>query len=382
MNSSYIKSISRAWIEVDLDAIIHNMYLVRRVQQGTAIMPIVKAEAYGHGLVAISKLLDREDIAFLGVANVLEAKKIHDAGVLTKPFILGATFPGEREEIVKNDWRCIISTLEDLSDFEQISKKYGKIFNVHLAVDTGMGREGFAPHELGNALNKLNHSTNIKLEGIMTHCPAADVDIQYTENEIRLFEKCVKLVECHHTLKYKSIASSACALGYKLQCSNLVRLGLLTYGIPPIDSDLCNELRPTLFFFARVLTVRELQAGSTISYGCTYKVSKNMRVATLGVGYACGWSRHLSQSPAKVYINGHYCSLLGRVTMDQIVVDVTHLPCVKSGDIAELIGKHITVNQLAEWAGTIGCEIYARLGSRVPRIYKSNTPQVINTRSV
>ena len=364
-----IESPPRAWVDVDLEAIAHNLDIARQALPDTELMPVIKAGAYGHGLEPVARRLDTDGIAFFGVANAGEARRLSRAGVRTKPFILGPTFPEEREEIVLNNWCATISTLEEAEHFQSLAALYDKPFTVHLAVDTGMGREGFLPHQLGGIVEPLKKMPNLVVDGVMSHFPSADEDVPFTQNEIAQFTDCVEMLQAHFSLRYRHIAASAGELGYEVPVANLARPGLLLYGVGPMASIYDGVLRPTLKLSSRVSLVRELPAGHGVAYGRTYITDKPTRVATIGIGYADGWPRSISGQGARVYINGPYCPMLGRVTMDQIMADVTHVPSVAPGDEVELIGPHIPVAEVAEKAGTIVWTIFTGLGPRLPRMY-------------
>ena len=175
----------------------------------------------------------------------------------------------------------------------------------------------------------------------------------------------------HFRLRYRHIAASAGELGYEVPIANLARPGLLLYGVAPMASVYDGLLRPTLRLYSRVAVVRELPAGHGVAYGRTYITDKPTRVATIGIGYADGWPRSLSGKGARVYINGHYCTMLGRVTMDQIMVDVTHMPRVQPGDVAEIMGPNVPWSELTSRARTIPSNIITSISGRVPRVYKS-----------
>lgn len=360
---------SRAWVDVDLEAIAHNLDIVRQALPETELMPVIKAGAYGHGLEPVARRLDKDGISFFGVANAGEARRLSQAGIRTKPFILGPTFPEEREEIVLNNWCCTLSSIEEARHFQSLAEMYDKTFLVHLAVDTGMGREGFLPEQLGSVCEPLRAMKNLVVDGVMSHFPVADEDVPDTQDEIGLFTRCVETLQQHFRLRYRHIAASAGELGYEVPIANLARPGLLLYGVAPMASIYDGVLRPTLRLSSRVSLVRELPAGHGVSYGRTYVTKRPTLVATIGIGYADGWSRHLSGKGARVYLNGHYCPMLGRVTMDQIMADVTDVPFVAPGDEVELIGPHIPVTEVAKLAGTIVWEIFTGLGPRLPRLY-------------
>lgn len=367
-------SVHRAWAEVDTESIVYNLNIIRREAQGGYIMPVVKANAYGHGLELVVRRLDREDVAFFGVANVGEARRVIDAGVGTRPFILGPSLPEEREEIVQRSWGGIISSVEEIAHFESLCAAHpDSKCSLHLALDTGMGREGFLPQDLAEVVQRLQASPHLRLEGLMSHYAAADEDAAFTQEQYRLFSNAHKEVARCFPLLYRHITASAGLITNSLVPENLARPGLLLYGISPIpENPLSAELRPALRLLSRVVLVRSLPAGHTVSYGHTYTTRKPVtRVATVGIGYADGWPRRIATQRAFVYIAGKPCRILGRITMDMIMVDVTQVPNVCVGDEVELIGPHQPVTKVAKWAGTIPWEILTGLGVRLPRIEKS-----------
>lgn len=359
----------RAWVDVSLEAIAHNLDVARQATPDSALMPVIKAGAYGHGLEPVARRLDADGITFFGVANAGEARRLSRAGVRTKPFILGPSFPEEREEIVLNNWCATISSLDEAEHFNRLAQLYDKTFLVHLAVDTGMGREGFLPHELTAVVPSLKKMSHLRIDGLMSHFPSADDDVPFTQQEIGLFTDCVEYLQQHFKLRYRHIAASAGELAYDVPAANLVRPGLLLYGVAPMASIYDGILRPTLRLSSRVSLVRELPAGHGVAYGRTFITDRPTRVATIGIGYADGWPRNLSGADARVYINGHSCPMLGRVTMDQIMADVSHVPFVAPGDEVELIGPHIPITEVAQKANTIVWTIFTGLGPRLPRIY-------------
>lgn len=359
----------RAWVRVDAEAIAHNLAVARRASGGALQLPIVKANAYGHGLEQVARRLDAEGVAFFGVANAGEARRVQQAGVATPPFIVGPTLPEEREEIVRCGWGCTVSSIEEATHFQQIAELCNTEFAVHLALDVGMGREGALPRQLGEALPLLRQLSRLRIEGVMAHLCAADEDAELTRQQVQLFADCAQEIEQHFSLKYKHIAASAGLLTQQAPVANMVRPGIILYGVSPVASPLAAELRPALGLYARVLLVRELPAGHGVSYGRTHITPAPTRVATIGIGYADGWPRHLSGCGARVYIGGQPCPMLGRVTMDMIMADVSHLPAVQAGDEVELIGPHQPVEQVAAWAGTIPWEVFTGLGMRLPRLY-------------
>lgn len=363
----------RAWVEVDTEAIVHNLSIARKAAEGVDLMPIVKANAYGHGLELVARRLDGENIAFFGVANVGEARRLADAGMHTRPFILGPTLPEEREEIVQKSWGCLISSAAEIEHFESLCAAHPDSHcSLHLAVDTGMGREGFLPHEFSEVVHLLQSAPHLQLEGIMSHYAAADEDAAFTLRQMKSFTASYYEIRRRFPLMYSHIAASAGQLSYPIAPTNLARPGLMLYGISPVQgARLSESLRPALRLLSRVVLVRTLPAGYTISYGHTFITSQTTRVATIGIGYADGWPRSIANKHAFVCIGGQHCPILGRITMDLIMADVSQLPSVQVGDVVELIGPQLPVTQVADWAGTIPWEIFTGLGVRLPRIEKA-----------
>ncbi len=358
---------ARAWIEVNLEQLACNLEELRRRHPGLKMMPVVKANAYGHGLEAVARVWDSCGASFFGVANPGEARRLQQAGVHTRPFILGPAFPEEREEIVANGWSSIVSTFEEARHFSELAGLYGKTASLHLCVDTGMGRAGFLPAEWENMGKTLSRLPHLRIEGIVSHFPAADEDEEFTRAQIAEFERAVDCVREYFPLEYIHIAASAGLLGYAAPSCTMARPGLALYGFPPIDTDL--NLKPALRLMSRVTLIRELPAGHGVSYGRAFITNRPVRVATIGIGYADGWLRSLSCKNVMLSIGGVPCPMLGRVTMDQIMADVSNAPEAREGDEVELIGPRAPIGQIAEKAGTIVWEILTGLGPRLPRVY-------------
>lgn len=367
----YTTSPPRAWAEIDLQAIRHNLGIIKKSSPTCAIMPVVKASAYGHGLEAVARTLDSEGITYFGVANVGEARRLKLSGCRTKPYILGATFPEEREELVENDWCSFVSTIEDAQHFQALAAQYGKKLKMHISIDVGMGRGGFLPNQLHELIAHLPELPNLIFEGIGAHLPAADEDHEATLEQIRLFEESVTTLRQSIDIKWVHIANSAASLAYQIPSANLARPGLALYGISPIESQWTDQLKPALSLHARLTVVRNLPENHTISYGSTFRTSHASKIATVGIGYADGYFRSLANKNARVIVHGISCPVLGRVTMDQIIIDVSEVPNVYPGDIAEILGPNVPVTELAEKAGTIPWEIFTSIGARIPRIYQS-----------
>ena len=329
-------------------------------------MVVVKAGAYGHGLEEISKALAGENVAYLGVANVGEARRIRNAGVTSPLYLLGATWAGEREEIVARDWTPCLSTVEEAAHFNELAKASGKRLKVHLAVDTGMGRGGFLLAELPNLMGGLDQLECLEIEGIGSHLPSADEDDEFTRKQIARYQEVIDALGGPGRFKWRHLLNSAGLLGYERGVCNLTRPGLMLYGVSPLPI-YQEKLSTVMTLKSRVTLVRTLPAGHGVSYGRQFVTTKNTRVATIGIGYGDGYPRHVSGKGAEVFIHGRRCPILGRVTMDQIMVDVTCAGEVNEGDEVEIFGPNIPVVEIADKAGTIVWEIFTGITPRVTR---------------
>ncbi len=357
----------RAWAEIDISALKHNLKLAI-ARSGCEAMAVLKAGAYGHGLEQIAKELDKEKLPFFGVANVGEARRLAHADVQTRPYLLGATFPDEREEIVGYEWTPCLSTIEEAQHFSSLAVLHGKKLRAHLAVDTGMGRGGFLPADCAAAVEAMMLLPGIELEGIGSHMPSPDEDREFTLRQIAEFTDLIDALKAKISVKYIHLSNSAGILGYEQFRSNLVRPGLMLYGISPL-AEFQKELRPVMSLKSKITVIRELPTGHGVSYGRSFITQRPTKVATVGVGYGDGYERSLSGKNAEVWVNGERLPVIGRVTMDQIMVDVTDSKSATIGDEVELFGKNILASEIAQKAETIAWELFTGITPRVTRLY-------------
>lgn len=361
----------RCWAEIDLDALRHNVAKIRaRLGSQTKIMAIVKANAYGHGVLPVAEALDG-DVAAYGVANLAEAEQLCEFVQPHRIFILGTALPDECEQIVRREFVPVISSFEEAMAFERLAEH--KPLAVNIAIDTGMGRIGIQGRDALAEVREISMLPRITIKTISTHLPAADEDESFTAKQIQQFEDIVghlRAAGVHAPLIH--ILNSAGAIQFADHSHDVARVGLALYGCSPIPS-FQKELKAVMTLKTRVTIVRELPAGHSVSYGRTFVTPSHMRVAVLAIGYADGYQRRLSNQGAGVLIRGKRCPLLGRVTMDQIMVDVTALPDLQPGEEAVVLGRQgeeeIFAADLAEKAGTIAWEIFTGVSVRVERIY-------------
>lgn len=340
-------------------------------------MAILKAGAYGHGMEAIAQSLETlpsdEAPVFFGVASVIEARRLAAADLQTRIYLLGPSSPVERQEIVAHGWTPCISSLEEAEHFNELaseqpsSPRSHSPLAVHLTVDTGMGRGGFLPDDLPRIMKAWKNFTHLSLEGIGSHLPSADEDKAFTRAQFEQFDSIVEKLGPEH-FRYRHLANSAGLLIYQSRTTNLYRPGLMLYGISPTP-EFQQELKPVMSLKSRVSLVRTLPKGQGISYGRDTILDHDTQVATIGIGYGDGYPQQLSNQGAEVLIHGQRCPVLGRVTMDQIMVDVTALPHCASGDEVELFGENILVSELARKANTIPWAILTGITPRVTRVY-------------
>ncbi len=333
------------------------------------MLAVVKANAYGHGMLGVAEALAREAQLF-GVANLEEAIALRQA--LPHPIIiLGPTLPAERSVIAENGFIPTISTLDEAEDFGHLARR-GAV-EINFKVDTGMGRMGVPENEALALFKRVSALPNIEIHSVSTHMPVSNEDAAYTREELERFAKIVGRFRVEVQGNYKThVLQSAGLLAFLKQPPEIVRAGIILYGISPLP-EFQKILKPVMTWKTRIGLMRDIPAGSSISYGRTFITPKSMRVATLTAGYADGYPRHLSNREAGVLVRGQRCVLLGRVTMDLLMIDVSGMGDVRVGDEVVLMGRQgdeeISCAELAGRADTITWEIITRIGSRVRRVY-------------
>lgn len=368
-------SVSRAII--DLDAYASNLQALRRLlPQNAGTIAIVKANAYGHGLEQIAKRAVIENVQMLGVSTVEEGIQLRQAGICAPILVLMQPAPDAMHAAVEHNFRIMISHTSAAERLGEIARKANKVAPVHCKIDSGMGRQGFDIENAERSIMYLTRISNIDIEGVATHFPAADLrDDPFTLNQIKAFRHLLKQLD-KQGIPYEMVhaANSSAIVNYPASIFNLVRPGLITYGVPPVpDAPMSIQLRPVLRWETRISLIKDFPAGATIGYGRTYTTSGRAKIALLPVGYADGYKHALSNG-ADVIIKGRRCPLRGSVSMDQIAVDVTGVPGVQVDDAATLIGadgsESISVLELAQKAKTIPYDILTGIGPRVYREYK------------
>ena len=360
------------WAEVNLDNLEYNFKKISSLlRPKTKILVTIKADAYGHGLIPVSKRLVASGVDFLGVASIDEGIKLRKAGIRIPILVLGLTLKKDIQPLF--DF-CLTPTIcdEELAlALDARARALNKKLALHIKVDTGMGRIGVLHDDAFALVKKVHKLKSIIIEGIFTHFPFADLNREFTDFQISLFNKLVAdLKKSGITIPLVHAANSIGLIDYKDSHFTMVRPGLVIYGLHPKEG-LGIKLKPVLSLKTRVIFIKQVPAGYGISYGHAYITKRTTRIVTLPIGYGDGYPRNLSNL-ARVLIGGRRLCISGRICMDQIMVDVGRQK-PKVGDEVVLIGRQgkqkITAEELAALSGTIPYEIVCGLGSRIPRIY-------------
>jgi len=370
----------RCWTEVDLGALRENLaWLRHRVGPSVKIMTVVKADAYGHGLKQIAALLMQSGTDIFGVANLAEAQSIRSVGKGWPILMLGAALPDEVETAVRDAVMPTISTVEEAQRFARAGRKLGRTVQVHVKVDTGMGRLGAQPETVRDLIRRIRKWPNLEVQGLFTHYSSVEDDSEFTQRQAKRFQAVINELEAVGLRPPLVHANNSGALLYEPDSGfNLVRPGLLVYGIVPpgarrARTTLRHHFRPAMTWKCRVSLVKVIPQGTPLSYGHTFIAPRSMRVATLTAGYGDGYLR-AGSGRASVLVRGRRCPVVGRVTMDQMIVDVSRVARVTVGDEVVLMGRQghdeITVNEVASWFGTIPWEVLTSITYRVPRLYR------------
>ena len=372
------------WVEVDLAAVAYNFEQLQKLgaknmSHSLGIMPVIKADAYGHGMLPVARVLSERGCKYWLVSNINEGIALRGGGFGQKILLFESNFPAEAKDIIAYQLTPTVCSIEMAQALNHWSLQAGVQTPVHIKIDTGMGRLGVNEEVALDFVDTLRRECpNLILEGIYTHFPVADTDREYTLSQMRHFRDIVFLLENQFITFTYVHASNSMGLGdYKSDLFNLARPGIMLYGVYP-QEDLKDKvhLKPAMSVKTRIMFVQTIAKGRGVSYGHTFKAKEDITVAVLPIGYSNGYLRSLSNK-AFVLVAGVRCPVIGRVTMDQIIVDVTavtlsgNIPQV--GDEVLLIGSQkgstVGADEVALWADTISYEILCSLGNRLPRVY-------------
>lgn len=373
-------SFYNTYAEVDIDKIAHNYREIKSIlSPNTELMCIVKANAYGHGAVEVAKALIKEGAAMLGVATITEGVELREAGIKASVLVLGGIQEQHVETVVDYNLSQTVTNKEVLQRISDYACSCRKVPKVHVKIDSGMGRLGLRPgKELDSFLPILKKCQNIEVEGIYTHFAVSeDIDRSFTNLQMKRFKSALKAIdEAGIKAKYRHCYNSAAIINHPEAYSvfNLVRPGLILYGYYPCDTYLKYlNLKPAMQVKAKITFVKTIHPGDSVGYGRTYIAEKNTKVATIGIGYADGYSRKLSNTGYAI-VKGKKVPIIGRISMDQCCLDVSEVDDVRFGDVVTLIGEDgnssIWANEVAGMFGSITAELLTALGRRVLRTYK------------
>jgi alanine racemase len=353
----------QTYLEVNLSNFKHNINEIKKLHKDKEIIPVIKANAYG---THINKRLDIiNEFNIVAVAIVEEALYLRELGYKKDILVLNQPYIEEIEDIISNNITVGLSSIDFLKELI----KQDKQVKIHIEVETGMNRTGF--QSLDELLKTLHNSNNIIVEGLYTHFSSADTDDEYTKKQISKFKEYYNiLIKEFPNLKYIHTSASNGLVNYNIDITNAIRPGIIMYGYPSYDEILNKiDLKPTTKLITKISYLKEIPANESVSYNQTYKTNKITKIATIGIGYADGLRRSLSNK-GNVIINNTLCPIIGNVCMDSILVDVTHLQNVSIGDKVYIYDNElVTLEDIAKISNTINYEILSNISERVPRVY-------------
>lgn len=375
-----LKTYERGYVQVDLDSIVENVNQIKQhIAPNTQIVGVIKTDGYGHGSVPIARVL--EPLPFIygfAVATAEEAHILRVAGIIKPVLILGHAFPYSYEMLSEEEIRQAVFRHDSIGELVQAAKKTGKPMKVHIKVDTGMGRIGITPDEEGlKFVKRLMEEPDIEIEGIFTHFAKADErDKGSAEKQFEKFTRFIQMIEDELELyiPLKHCSNSAGIMELPKMNLDLVRAGIILYGLYPSFEVNWEALsiKPALSLYSTIVYIKNLPAGESVSYGGLFTAKKDTRVATIPLGYGDGYPRSLSEK-GYVLICGKKAPILGRVCMDQFMVDVSEIPEASVGERVTLLGydgkEHISAEELGELSGRFNYELVCDLGKRLPRVY-------------
>ena len=384
-----MKTYSRVYAEVNLDAILYNMKQMRKLlKEDTKIMGVIKTDGYGHGAVPIGRELEQLDYTWgYATATVEEAEILRRNGMEKPILVLGATFPEQYEAMADLGIRVNLYSIRQAEQMEAAAAKMNKKIMVHAKIDTGLSRLGFqVTEEAADEIARISRMPHIIVEGIFTHFAKSDAkDKTMANQQMEAFSKMKKMLEERNVeIPMIHCSNSAAIIDMPEANMSVVRAGISLYGMWPSDEVKKEniDLQPVMSLKSCIVFLKELEKGRTISYGATYETTRKQRIATVPVGYGDGYPRSLSNK-GYVLIHGKKAPICGRICMDQFMVDVTDIPEAQEGDLVTLVGKdhgaEITMEEIGDLSGRFNYEFACDLGKRIPRVYIKNG-EVVETK--
>jgi alanine racemase len=367
------------WAEINLDALTANFHLVKKqVGPDVNVMAVVKANAYGHGAVECARRLEREGANWFGVALPEEGIELRAAGITRPVLCLAGFWAGQAELCLRHGLVPVVYRLDMFEAIDRAARSRGVIADVHLKIDTGMGRLGVRFDELADFAPHLKQFKNIRVDGLMTHFAAADEPScePLTHDQVKRFQNAVAAFRDQgYNPTFVHLANSAGIFAERESWGNMVRPGGVLYGLwrdilSPSDRE--QDFHPVMSLHSRISLLKRVPEGETVGYGCTFEASRKTLVATIPIGYDDGYPRGLSNR-SHALIRGVFATVIGRISMDLTLIDVTNVPDVELNDEVVLMGESaglsVTAEYLAKTAGTLSYEVTCGIGSRVPRVF-------------
>jgi len=361
---------------ISLEAVRHNVRVIQeKIGQDRIVMAIVKADAYGHGMIPVAKAAFEAGAGWLGIATVDEAVCLRETGISKPVLLLGPSFPGDAETLVENNISAAVGSLRILKALNSAAEKMNKSARIHLKVDTGMGRFGFFPDDLIKLFPEIKNNKNLILEGCFSHFAVSDsLDFEFTRKQHQNMKRFLNTAQKENvSFNFIHIANSGAILQHPDTYYNMVRAGVILYGmLPDTETEMTVPLKPVMTLMTKLVELRNIPEGHFVSYGCTYKTTRKSRIGIMPIGYGDGLSRKLSNR-GEVIIRGRRSPIVGRVCMDQVMIDLTDIPEAQPGDDILLWGKNgsdeLKAEEVSKWAETITYDITCALTPRIPRIY-------------
>jgi alanine racemase len=366
------------WARIDLDALASNFRTIKeQVEREVKVMAVVKADAYGHGAVQCARRLEKEGADWFGVALPEEGIELREGGI-TKPILcLGGFWKGQEQACIKHELTTVVYRLGMVEALDRAAQDAGVTADVHVKIDTGMGRLGIRPSTVPDFCEALRRFRNIRVDGLMTHFAAADDPARdnFTAEQLKLFQESLEVFrERGFNIAHRHMANSAATFAHPETHGNMVRPGGTLYGLRdtlPSGVD-ASGLRPLMSLHSRIMLLKWIDKGEHLGYGCTFEAARKTLVATLPIGYEDGYPRALSNN-GQAIVRGAYAPVVGRVSMDLMLMDVTDVPGVAVDDEVTLLGGDgelsISAEALARKTGTISYEITCGVSDRIPRIH-------------
>lgn len=373
----------RTHAEIDLDAIRYNIRLMKQKAGGTPVMAVIKTDGYGHGAVPIAKLL-RDEVCYFAVATVPEAVELREAGITLPILILSYSSPRQARTLIEHDITQTVYSWELAKALSDTAAEMNRTARIHIALDTGMSRIGYqVTRESAEEVARICALPNINAEGLFTHFACADeADKTFALHQMEQYDRfCRWLDEAGIRFPIRHVCNSAGIMDFDHHRFDMVRSGIVTYGLYPSDAVDHSEprLRPALSWKSHIIHIKPLEAGRSISYGATYTTSEPRMIATVPVGYGDGYPRSLSNKGC-VLVHGWRAPIVGRICMDQLMIDVTDIPDIRIEDEVVLVGTQdgaaLPLDEVSALSGRFNYEFACDINKRVPRIYLQNNRKI------